>query len=193
MILHVFTGAKTSVSGSYNQPILAPTIDGVYPVLVSVTDGTITAETQTTLTVNGACPISPPAPPPNPGGSPPGSTADVFLYSDGILFSDDNPDPGEPISIFAYIYYVGDDPVFNMPVTINDIYPVGGVLHSFPIDNVLVSFPDGQNSSPVAISIPWTNTAAGAHIIQVVTQPPFSQFTGNDKATRLSFVGDPPL
>lgn len=190
--LQLFTGAKTNINGNYSQPILAPALDSVYPVSVSVTDGTLTAETQTTLTVNGACPIIQPEPP-NPGSTPPGLVADVFLYSDGILFSNDNPDPGEPISIFAYIYYVGDSPAFNIPVTVNALYPVGGILHSFPIDNVLVNFPNGENSSPVAISIPWTNTSAGAHIVQVIATPPFSQFTGNDKATRLIFVGDQPL
>ena len=31
------------------------------------------------------------------------------------------------------------------------------------------------------MSVPWTNTADGAHVIQVTAQPNFDQNTGNDK------------
>jgi PKD repeat protein len=41
------------------------------------------------------------------------------------------------------------------------------------------------------VSLLWANSAEGAHIIQVVTKPPFPQFTWNDEATRSIFVGDP--
>ena len=205
-VLSVYTGSHTNVSGACSQGVVSPEADGTYPVIVSVTDSTITAETQTTLTISGPCED----PGSNPGtgggigggggdpsngdpGSEPGVTADLYVYSEDIRFSDPNPDPGETTTLFAFINYNGDDPVFDVPVSLNDIYPVGGVLRTFQIGDTLVDFPNGQTSSPVAVTLPWTNTAEGAHIIQAVIEPPFSQFTGNDKATRLILVGDSSL
>lgn len=197
-----FTGAKTDVNGSFSQSILAPTTNGVYNLDVKVTDKTVTGQAQgITLTVSGPCPTPPPPPPPSSGGgsgpgtpagdTPPSAVQDVYVFSQDINFSDPNPDIGEPITIFAYIHYFGSDPATNVPVTINDVYPVGGVLNTFQIGSALADFPSGGASSPVVISLPWTNTAAGAHVIQVVTSPSFSQYTGNDKATREIFVGPP--
>lgn len=205
--LGVFTGSHTDVSGNYSQGIIVPAADGTYPVTVEVTDRTITWEIQTTLTVSGACPTPPPVPPPpppsgDPGGTPPpnsdpgtppDSVRDIYLYSEDIHFSDSNPDPGEAMNIYAYIHYFGTTPVYNVPVTVQYIFPVDGVLRTITIGSTTISFPNGGASSPVVVSMPWTNTAEGAHVIQVVTQPSFTQYTGNDKATRLIVVGNPPL
>ncbi|MCA9998165.1 MAG: hypothetical protein KDE56_20530, partial [Anaerolineales bacterium] len=126
-----------------------------------------------------------------PGGSP-GDQADVYVYAEHVLFSNEHPDPGDTVTIFAYINYIGDDLAADVAVTINDIRPVAGALTVVPIDTTFISFPNGTTSSPVVIAIPWAQVAEGAHIIQVVVEPAFSQFTGNDKATRLIFVGDAP-
>lgn len=211
-VIGLFTGAHTNLNGSYSQAILAPVSNGSYPVRVSVTDQTITQETNTTLTVSGACPETPPPPPPptptpppdgqpNPGTPPPSSPpntsphtvyGDVYIRAEDIFFSDDNPDPGQTLSIFAYTHYYGIEAIFDIPVTIYDIFPVSGVLTKVVIGHTQVSFPAGGSSSPVAVSVPWIGDPAGAHIIQVVLAPPFDQFTLNDKATRLIVVGDVP-
>ena len=195
--LAVFVGAKTNTSGGFSQTILAPSSNGTYPVTLAVTDQTLTAETEITLTVSGACTTPPPPPPPDPGEPPsgppdgtPGDQADVYVYAEHILFSDNNPAPNDTVTVFAYIHYLGDNSVTDVAVTVNDIRPVAGALTVVPIDTTSVSFPNGDASSPVAIAIPWPQVAAGAHIIQVVVEPTFSQFTGNDKATRLILVGD---
>ena len=75
----------------------------------------------------------------------------------------------------------------------NDVFPVAGALQTFPIGTTTAQLP----ASPgewiyVSISVPWTNTADGAHVIQIVAAPPFAQPTSNDEATRSIFVGTPP-
>ncbi|NJN83351.1 MAG: hypothetical protein HC802_14410, partial [Caldilineaceae bacterium] len=206
-VISTFTGALTNINGFFSQAIIAPTSDGVYPVRVEVTDKTITQETQTTLTVSGACPEPPTVPPPPPSdpgpGTPPPSGppdtppsatyGDVYVRSADIYFSDDNPDPGEDITIFTYIRYYGEEPAFDIPVTLYDIVPINGTLTFIELGSTLVSFVNGGSSSPVVVSVPWTANPEGAQVIQVVVEPPFDQFTGNDKATRLIVVGDVPL
>jgi len=189
--LATYTGAHTDVNGNFSLALLAPATDGVYPLLVKVTDTTLTGETQAAaLTVSGPCPTPPPAPPIGSGGGGGGtSTRDVKVFSADIYFSDPNPDIGESINIFAYIHYFGSQPATDVPVAINDIFPVGGMLHTFQIGSALVDLPGGGSESTVVVSLPWTNTAAGAHVIQVVAAPPFSQDTSNDKATKAIFVG----
>jgi uncharacterized repeat protein (TIGR01451 family) len=192
-----FTGATTDVNGNFSLGILAPLTDGVYTVLVKVSDNTVTGESQAaTLTVSGPCTPTPTPPPAgNPGvpppGGPPSPAQDVYVFSQDIYFSNLNPNVGEPINITAYIHYYGSAPVSGVPVTINDIFPVGGVLHTFQIGTAVVNFPSGGGGGPALVNIPWTNTAAGAHVIQVVASPGFAQYTGNDKATRELFVGPP--
>lgn len=208
---YVYTGAHTDVHGNFEQTVIAPTADGTYPVRIQVTDKTLTQLTETKLTVSGECsvpptvPLPPPSgggdgggdddsvtlPPPNyPAGTTPIEVRDLYVRSQDIYFSDENPDPGETITLFAYVHYYGDEPVDQVPVTFNDIFPVGGVLKTVPIGTTEVSFPNGTGSAMVIL--PWTGNAEGAHIIQLVVTPPFDQFTKNDKATRLIVTGDLP-
>jgi hypothetical protein len=77
-------------------------------------------------------------------------------------------------------------------VTINDIVPVAGTLQTFLIGRGTVDLPKASPGPVfVAATVPWTNTAGGAQIIQAVIQPGFLQDTGDDQATRLIFVGRP--
>jgi hypothetical protein len=193
-MIGTFTGSHTNVSGAFNQTVIAPANDGSYPVTISITDKTITQETQTNLVVSGACPAPMPAPFPGPDNPviPPGETRDVYLSSEDIFFSNANPEKSEPIQILAYIHYYGAASVSDIPVTVNDIFPESGVLKTVEIANTQVSFPGGGSSNIVAVSVPWANSLEGAHVIQVVVAPPFSQYEGNDKATRAIFVGSLP-
>jgi hypothetical protein len=135
-----------------------------------------------------------PAPPGSPGtpapNTPPAEPQDVYVFSEDIAFSDSNPDFGQTITIFAGIHYFGTQPALDIPVTINEIFPVGDLLVTVAIGTIQVSFPDGGASGPALVTMNWTNSTAGAHIIQVVTEAPFAQYTGNDNATRLMLVGD---
>jgi parallel beta-helix repeat protein len=186
-VLGVYTGAKTDVNGNFWQGIWAPVEEGTYTLRVKVTDNTVTGQIESALNVF-VEPTLPPIPPPSPPG---GTVRDVSVYSDNIFFTDENPDLGEPITIFAFVGYVGEAPAEDVPVTMNDIFPVAGSLRSFPIGSTLVDFPASPQGAIVAVSMPWTNTADGAHIIQAIAQPSFTQYTGNERATRLISVGSP--
>ena len=139
----------------------------------------------------------PPSQPPDPGAPPPPYTPpsdlqDVYLFSEHIYFTNNNPAKDEPIHIFAYVHYYGETPALNIPVYFYDIFSVSGTLQKFLIGESTVSFPNGGSSSPQVVATSWTNNIDGAHVIQVVVEPPFSQYTKNDKATRAIFVGELP-
>ncbi|MBI4319195.1 MAG: tandem-95 repeat protein [Chloroflexi bacterium] len=144
------------------------------------------------ITPGTPAPGSPPPPPPPPG-QPPAPVQDVYVFSENIAFSNSNPALGETIAIFAQINYYGTPAANNIPVTINEILPVGDTLQTFEIGSTTVSFPNGGTDSPAFVIMNWKNTSAGARIIQVVVSPSFVQYTGNDKATRLIFVGNPSM
>ena len=190
-VLGVFTGSHTDVNGNFSQAILAPVSLGSYTLLIEVTDNTTSTQIQSTLNVVEPPPESPPSlpGPPSPVSRP---GRDVFVHSENIFFTDDNPQLGEPITIFAYVQYYGAEAVDDLPVTVNDIFPVAGRLQTFSIGTTLVDFAASPETSTfVTMSMPWMNTADGAHIIQVAADPAFTQNTGNDQATRLIYVGTP--
>ena len=211
---NTYTGSHTDVDGDLRQGILAPGAAGSYVLVIEVSDSTASAFTTSILDVS-FCPTSPPplptTPPSGGGGYPPGGggttpgggggepipgsppqPGDVFIYSEDIVFSNQPQEVGEPISIFAFVQYKGDVPAGNIPVTINDIFPIAGDLYTFPIGTSVVNFGAAPDESIfTVVEVPWINTAAGVHIIQVDINPPFTQFTGNDEATRLIYVGTP--
>jgi Concanavalin A-like lectin/glucanases superfamily/CARDB len=211
---HTYQGAHTIDTGAYNQFVVAPALPGVYPVQVQVTDSTIMGQSSTTLTVSqcavatptatfAGSPTSTPTFTATPVGTPtPTSTSaptssvtpspDVYVYSQDIQFGNTNPDLGQPISILVSIDHSGAGPAFDVNVKLYDIYPIGGTLYRFEIGDSSVNFPAGSSTGPEYVPVVWTNTAAGAHIIEVVTEPTITQFTGNDRATRLIEVGPHP-
>ena len=112
---------------------------------------------------------------------------DVSVFSEDIGFSKFGPAVGETITVFALINWSGNGPEFGVPVIFNDIEPINGSLVTTEIGATTVDF---FSATDVEVaSVPWTNNQAGAQIIQVVVDPAFTQFTGNDAATRLFFVG----
>jgi hypothetical protein len=187
----VFTGALTNVSGAFSQIILAPNEIDLYTLRMEVTDGTAVTTFITTLDVREY--VVPPPPPPSPPPSPPGGPVDdVAVRSEDILFSEINPGIGEEITILARLWHTGPTSGI-VAVTVNDIFPVAGSLHAFPIGTTTAHLPASSGEWVyVGITVPWTNTADGAHIIQVVAAPEYAQPTGNDQATRLIYVGTSP-
>src|SRR5208337_1826609 len=207
-VIATYTGTHTLVDGSFSQPILAPAEAGTYTVITEVTDSTVTDTAISNLVVT-VCPNAPPplpAVPPSDGTSGGGSPwigtvigsnsntpapGDVYVFSEDIVFSNQPERAAGSIFIAACIKDDGTVPVYYIPVDVNDIFPVNGALHSFPIGETTVDFPSPSTQNYAVVVMPWTNTAGGAHIIQVAVDPPFPQFTGNDKATRLIGVGAP--
>jgi Bacterial Ig domain/Cadherin-like domain/CARDB/FG-GAP-like repeat/SdrD B-like domain len=175
----------TDVSGAFY--VRRDSLGEVNTILrLDVTDTTLTYEREV---LTPACVPAPPGSPGVPAPYAPGNSQDIYLFSEDIAFSDANPDLDQTITIFAMIHYYGAVPALDVPVTINDIFPVGDMLVTAEIGHTTVSFPEGGADGPVFVIINWTNHLEWAHIIQVATDPAFAQYTGNDQATRLMFVG----
>ncbi|HND50762.1 MAG TPA: Ig-like domain-containing protein, partial [Pirellulaceae bacterium] len=155
-------------------------------VRLDATDESVSYEA---TVVSAACPAPPPG---TPGDPPPAAPVapDVFVFSDDIQFSNAAPALGELITIFATVHYYGLEPVFDMPVTINELLPVDGELQTIELLTTTVSFPDGGGAGPELVMVNWRNTSLGYRLIQVVASAGFAQFGGNDAATRLIVVGD---
>ncbi len=159
---------------------------------VSVTDGHLIG----TFDILTTCEAPPVAGEPSVD-TPPDAISDVFVYSEDIGFLRDNcqnpllgwPRPGDDISIFANIRYFGPEPGPTVPVDVSVLLPVGNQLIRQLIGTVEVS--DWNAGGQVCL--PWTPLAVGPQIVEVATRPdlvPLNQFTGNDAATRLVFVGE---
>src|SRR5262249_2951850 len=97
----------------------------------------------------------------------------VFVFSEHVFFSNFNPDIGEELFVFAYINSKGTNAARRpFTVTCNAISPAAGPLPTTPAGSAMVGFPAGQSDSPQVVVIPYTNTAAGPHIMQIDTSPP---------------------
>jgi PKD repeat protein len=204
-----FSGEHTSTSGFFFQAIGVPA-PGAYDLQVEVTDFTLSGTTQIPFVMPSVCPTPPPTPTPAPTATPgPTATptptptvtptlpsADLYLFSEDILFLDSDcegslaldPDPGATVCIRAIIHYYGTTPLLNQPVTFAAHVPVGDHLVAIQIGSALVSF---SGSGAKAVDRFWVPAANGAHIIHVQVHPTISQFTGNDAATRAIHIGQP--
>ncbi|MCC9601601.1 hypothetical protein LOC67_13670 [Stieleria sp. JC731] len=216
-----FSGSHTNSEGRFRQSVLLPTQTGTYPMLVEVSDGTLTDSKLVQLNVGIATtsiPNKPAAIAPPPGGTVSGGSpfaisgsggpggaqpSDVFVFSDDIVISHQPTDIGETVSVGAFIQYFGEQAVNDVQVSLSDLFPSNGQWESLQIASAVIDFPVAPASIPtfVTIAAPWTNTQAGAHLIQVAIDDQnltddsgevVSQYRGNDLATRLVNVGVPP-
>ena len=49
--------------------------------------------------------------------------------------------------------------VTNVPIAINDVFPVAGTLQTFQIGSTVMDFPASPTANTfVAFTVPWTNT-----------------------------------
>jgi formylglycine-generating enzyme required for sulfatase activity len=130
------------------------------------------------------CPDPPPPPPP--------PTDPVYFdldFSQGINFSNDNPDLGETVTIEAPIHagsgntQVGQD----VPVTFYAHHAVGG---SYKIGRTLIIEEINPGDSQL-VSTTWRNAAEGEYVIEVILGPDFSDDNnGNNQVTREMPVGN---
>ena len=156
-VIATFSGSHTYVDGIFSQAIVAPAEAGTYTVVTQVTDSTVTSTAISTLVVT-ECPNVPlpTVPPSGTGlptggesptfggitiGNPPTAPGDVFVFSEDIVFSNQPQNVGDTIFIAVFIQYVGAAPIHDVPVAINDIFPINGALYSFPIGETTVDFP----------------------------------------------------
>ncbi|WDQ17603.1 PKD domain-containing protein [Rhodopirellula sp. P2] len=187
------SGARTAPNGNFLHTMRSPKEDGDYTLRFEISDGTFSKVFESTLTVDGESPEPSPPRPSGPGG--PG-----YVFSSSIQFVDDaqttipavppgNPPIGVPITILGSFDYELRDPLLNVPVTFNDLFPVAGQLHTFEIGSDSISFPEGGLADPALVGMQWTPTAEGLHIIQVIAKPDF-RFKAHTHTTRTILVGD---
>ncbi|QDS94826.1 hypothetical protein FF011L_36080 [Roseimaritima multifibrata] len=177
----------TASNGNFLHTIRSPELDGDYTLRFEVTEGTLSTVFESTLTVLGDSPEEPPSPPRSPP-----SRGYVFFPS--IQFTQSvippgNPQIGEPVTIVGTFNYELAQPLLNVPVTFNDLFPVAGEVRTFEIGSGFVNFPDGGLEDPTLLPMDWTPTAEGFHIIQVIAEPDFN-FRAHTHVTQLLLVGD---
>lgn len=182
-------GFKTDAAGNFKfqTDIALPT--GRNEISVTVTDGTLTRTT--TFSMDCASP-----------GVSDATDRDLFLYAEHIAFLGDNclapltrnPLPSESISVNAAIQYwdnnIGTLLNADVPVQVNVLVPIGNELVATTIGGATAAF-DGTTVEVVCV--PWTPTVSGPQLVQVVIDPdeelPFTEYRGNNFATRLIHVG----
>lgn len=188
-------GVATGSTDRFGNFSIAPRIQfppGNHLLVVEVSDGTLTGQ----YTIDVYCEPPPPPGEPSPD-TPPTSPLDVYVYSEDIGFLGADcqsplnrwPLPGETISLAANIHYYGPSPEPALPVDVNVLVPVGNQLIRQFIGRVApVDWSQGG-----FLCLPWTPQILGPQIVEVATRPdlvPLDQFTDNDAATRLIFVGE---
>lgn len=211
----VYGAIHTDVNGNFAKTLQAPATPGTYHITMTVTDETFVGTRELEFTV---IPVpttpQPPPPPPTTSGSghwnydtptgtwtwvwttppvnEPSLERDLRVFSEKIHFSKDNPEPHEEITLFAEIQYwatssslISDAATVNVYVTdlaTNNKMPVGHTA----INSLSVGRPDFGSRYVYAT---WKNQAAGIYLVEFEIVPSYSEYTGNNVATRAILVG----
>ncbi|WP_236626075.1 PKD domain-containing protein, partial [Rhodopirellula baltica] len=180
------SGARTAPNGNFLHTMRSPKEDGDYTLRFEISDGTFSRVFESALTVDGESPDPPPQRPRGPAG--PG-----YVFSSSVEVTDpvlpENPQIGEEATILGSFNFELDQLLLKVPVTFNDLFPVAGQVRTFEIGSGSISFPEGGLAGPALLSMGWTPTAQGYHIIQVIAKPEF-EFKAHTHTTRLVLVGD---
>lgn len=180
------SGSRSGSNGNFSHTIRAPETNGTYTLRYEINEGTLSEVFESTLTVEGETEEVPPRPA-RPGGS--GYVFSPSIQLDRQALPPGNPQIGEPTTITGVFDYELADPLLNVPVTFNNLFPVAGEVQTFEIGSGEVGFPDGGVDDPALLQTDWIPTAEGYHIIQVIAQPEF-EFKARTHVTRLVLVGD---
>ena len=211
----LFGGIHTDFNGNFSDTVLAPAA-GIYTLKISVSDQTLSGTRELTLNVTPAPPVPPPPPSvvysgwggggsyvPNPGGgdtwvwtqqpsvTPPAS--DLYVYSQNIFFSNDNPALNQEITIAAQIQYWASDSSIvatNVPIDVYEVNPTlttKVLIGQTIIPSLSVASPDFGSRVVYAT---WMNPRAGFYIIEVDIGPTAADTDmSNNAATRAVIVG----
>jgi len=105
---------------------------------------------------------------------------DLCIYSEDIVFSNVNPDPGELVTIFATVHNIGQADAYNVTVT-------------FYVDDVQIGLPHSISYIPIGgeetVSTTWVASETGSHVVKVVADTPIEMDRKNNVATRGIIVG----
>ncbi len=178
----IYSGARTNAHGRFSQLTLSPSVQGVYPVSINVSDGDLEGTIEVRMTVDD-CDGSPRV----PGGPRP---EDIYVHAEDIRFEPTNrPRLGEPITIGGAVGYWGTKVRPDVSTKVFAYRPDNGDLVQETLFTTELDFLQGAPGKE-AFEFEWTNDAEGFYIIQVATDPGFEQPIGNDKASRLIAVGE---
>jgi hypothetical protein len=114
---------------------------------------------------------------------------DLWILSEDISFSDEDPNIGETINIAAVIHARSENTrdMFNVPVS---FYAHHGSGESYQIGRTILIEHLPMGVLEWVVSTTWRNAAAGDYIIEVEIGPGFSDDNnGNNQATRSISVG----
>ncbi|GMU84436.1 MAG: hypothetical protein AMXMBFR47_43060, partial [Planctomycetota bacterium] len=190
---------RTGGDGSYGLTIFASTPPGNYTVTVQVTDGDLNGLSGTATDVYNCPVIAAPDPIAPPPPAPDVFSGDAYVYSEDIFFLGDgtcstgllrNPEPNETVGIHATVHYSQSGPAEPKAATIV-------ATEYLPIGDSLVPIEIGRSAeTPLPLTggflgecFAWTPTTYGTRIVQISVETNFTQFVGNDAATRAITVG----
>ena len=118
---------------------------------------------------------------------------DLYIYSEHIHFTNNNPDPGEEITIFAEVNFWAPSTLTlaeNIPVNIYATYPgeAKTKIAETIINQITVGAP---NYGTYYVYTTWQNDREGIYIIEVEIDPSYIESNMmNNAATRAIIVGD---
>jgi hypothetical protein len=124
----------------------------------------------------------------------PVSDSDVWIFSENIYFSQDNPAANEEISVFAEIRYWATSTALvarDIPVNIYTTYPgeAKELIGQTVIPSLSMVAPENGSRYVYAT---WKNRGEGIYIIEVEIDPSFTEDNIlNNAATRAILVGQP--
>lgn len=212
----VYPRGYTDINGNFVNFTPAPSAAGIYSITIEVSDKTFSGKRELSFEVVAQPPLSPPSPPTSTGGGAwvPGGGGgdgskvwvwselpvhepipekDVFIHSEDIYFSNNNPSLDEEITIIADIRYWASDTSIkaeDVPVNFYVTYPglpkikIGETF----IDSISVADPDFGSS---LIYAGWKNQSEGIYIIEAEIDPSYiEENILNNAATRAIIVGE---
>lgn len=213
----VYGDVYTDVYGNFSKALQAPTTPGIYRITMTVTDKTFVGTRELSFNVIDApaTPPSPPSPPPLPSGDTPSGTwepsslpgswiwipapgsgpapaSDLWILSENIFFSKNNPAANEEITVFAKILYWAPNTTLvaqSVPVNVYATYPdstkakIGQTL----LKSLSTGSPD---FGARYIYATWKNQGDGIYLIEFEIDPSYAETNKlNNAATRAIIVG----
>lgn len=214
----LYGGIYTDVNGQFRKALLAPSVPGIYRILMTVSDTTFTGTRELVVTVVEAPTLLPdPPPPPTTTGTgywsydgtvgegiwtwiwtiwpvgEPVVDSDLWIHSEDLYFSDTRPDAGEEITVVAELHYWASSTSLvaeDIPVNIYATYP--GTprerIGQTVIPSLSVGAPDYGSRYVFAT---WRNSGDGIYLVEVEIDPSYVEENPlNNAATRAIIVGE---
>ncbi len=214
----VYGDIHTDVNGNFAKTLQAPATPGTYHITMTVTDKTFVGTRDLTFKVEvpPPTPPSPPSPPPLPNGDGPAGTwqpgsspgdpwiwiptpgsgpapaSDLWVFSENIHLSKNNPAANEEITVFAEILYWAPSTALvaqDVPVNIYATYPGSSKVKigEAVIPSLSVGSPDYGSRYVYAT---WKNQGDGIYLIEFEIDPSYVETNRlNNAATRAIIVG----